>query len=57
MNIDVKSEKPDSYYEPPDPYKNAPSCHVNLLDLSRYAKKHGVAIKDLSEEDIKKFKI
>lgn len=55
--MDVKSEKPDSYYEPPDPYKNAPSCHVNLLDLSRYTKKHGVAIKDLSEEDIKKFKI
>lgn len=27
--MDVKSEKPDSYYEPPDPYKNAPSCHVN----------------------------
>ena len=46
-----------SYFEPPDPYKNALSCHVNLLELSRYAKKHGVAIKDLSEEDIKKFRI
>lgn len=57
MNMDVKSEKPASYYEPPDPYKNTPSCHVNLLELSRYAKKQGVAIKDLSEEDIKKFKI
>lgn len=57
MNMDVKSEKPDSYFEPPDSYKNAPSCHVNLLELSRYAKKHGVAIKDLSEEDIKKFRI
>lgn len=31
--MDVKSEKPDSYYEPPDPYKNAPSCHVNLLSF------------------------
>ena len=57
MNMDVKSEKPDSYFEPPAPYKNAPSCHVNLLELSRYAKKHGVAIKDLSDENIKKFKI
>ena len=28
-----------SYYEQPDPYVNAPSCHVNLLELSRYAKK------------------
>ena len=55
--MDVKSEKPASYYERRDPYKNTPSCHVNLLELSRYAKKQGVAIKDLSEEDIKKFKI
>ena len=28
-----------SYYEQPNPYVNAPSCHVNLLELSRYAKK------------------
>lgn len=27
-----------SYYEPPNPYVNALSCHVNLLELSRYAK-------------------
>lgn len=27
-----------SYYEQPDPYVNAPSCHVNLLEFSRYAK-------------------
>ena len=26
-----------SYYEQPNPYMNAPSCHVNLLELSRYA--------------------
>ncbi len=30
-----------SYYEQPDPYANAPSCHVNLLELSRYAKQCG----------------
>lgn len=29
------------YYNKPDPYVNAPSCHVNLLELSRYAKKQG----------------
>lgn len=28
-----------SYYEQPNPYVNAPSCHINLLELSRYAKK------------------
>ncbi|MGE9906729.1 hypothetical protein ACQRAL_04835 [Lachnospiraceae bacterium SGI.231] len=27
------------YYETPNPYVNAPSCHVNLLELSRYARK------------------
>ena len=26
-----------SYYEQPNPYVNVPSCHVNLLELSRYA--------------------
>lgn len=30
-----------SYYEHPNPYVNAPSCHVNLLELSRYAKQCG----------------
>ena len=24
-----------SYFEQPNPYVNAPSCHVNLLELSR----------------------
>ena len=32
---------PNSYYETPDPYKSAPSCNVNLLELSRYARKIG----------------
>jgi hypothetical protein len=27
------------YYRQPNPYVNAPSCNVNLLELSRYAKK------------------
>lgn len=29
----------EGYYETPNPYVNAPSCHVNLLELSRYARK------------------
>lgn len=28
-----------SYYEQPNSYMDVPSCHVNLLELSRYAKK------------------
>ena len=29
----------EGYYETPNPYVNAPSCYVNLLELSRYARK------------------
>ena len=29
----------ETYYNTPNPYINAPSCNVNLLELSRYAKK------------------
>ena len=46
-----------SYYEQPNPYVNAPSCHVNLLELSRYAKKSGKRLIDLSSEEVNKFVI
>ncbi len=46
-----------NYYEQPNPYVNAPSCHVNLLELSRYAKKCGKKLIDLTQEEIKKFSI
>ena len=46
-----------SYYEQPDPYVNAPSCHVNLLELSRYAKKCGKKLVELTQEEVKKFSI
>jgi hypothetical protein len=45
------------YYEPPNPYVNAPSCHVNLLELSRYAKKNGKRLSELTEEEVNKFAI
>jgi len=48
---------PQSYYEQPNPYVNAPSCHVNLLELSRYAKKCGKKLVELTQEEVKKFKI
>ena len=44
-----------SYYEQPNPYINAPSCHVNLLGLSRYAKKCGKKLIELTQDEIKKF--
>ena len=38
-----------SYYEQPDPYVNAPSCHVNLLGPSRYARKCGKKLVELTD--------
>lgn len=46
-----------SYYEQPSPYANAPSCHVNLLELSRYAKQCGKKLIDLTKEEVQKFSI
>lgn len=46
-----------SYYEQSNPYANAPSCHVNLLELSRYAKKCGKKLVELTQEEVKMFSI
>lgn len=43
------------YDEQPNPYVNAPFCHVNLLELSRYAKQCGKKLADLTSEEVKKF--
>lgn len=52
----LKDKKlPQSYYETPNPYKNAPSCNVNLLLLSRYAKMHNKAISQVTAEEVEKF--
>lgn len=45
------------YYEKPNPYINAPSCHVNLLELSRYAKRKGKKLSELSKEEVRRFSI
>ena len=46
---------PKSYFEQPNPYVNAPSCHVNLLELSRYAKRGGKKLVELTQDEVKKF--
>lgn len=46
-----------SYYETPNPYVNAPSCHVNLLELSKYAREKGKKLADLSKEEVNQFLI
>ncbi|NLP00442.1 MAG: hypothetical protein GX386_09155 [Clostridiaceae bacterium] len=48
---------PASYYEKPNPYVNAPSCHVNLLEMSRYAKRNGKKLVELTREEVKQFSI
>ena len=45
------------YYEKSNPYVNAPSCHVNLLELSRYAKKAGKKLAELTKEEVDRFTI
>lgn len=46
-----------SYYKQPNPYVNAPSCNVNLLEMSRYSKKSGKRLIDLSSEEVNRFAI
>ena len=46
-----------SYYEQPNPYMNDPSCHVNLLELLRYAKRCGKKLIEHTQEEVKRFTI
>ncbi|MDO4803264.1 MAG: hypothetical protein Q4A32_00395 [Lachnospiraceae bacterium] len=48
---------PAGYYDPPNPYVSAPSCHVNLPALSYYAKKTGKKLTELTKEEVKQFAI
>ena len=48
---------PEGYYDQPDPYVSAPSCHVNLPELAKYAKSAGKKLTDLSREEVRKFEI
>jgi len=48
---------PEGYYEQPNPYVNAPSCRVNLLELSRYARKCGKKLVELTQEEVKQFSL
>lgn len=48
---------PSSYFEIPNPYKNAPSCNINLLQLSRYARSQNKPIAQLTAEEVMQFSI
>jgi hypothetical protein len=45
----------ESYYAQPNPYVNIPSCNVNLLELSRYARQQKKKLSELTVEEVKKF--
>lgn len=53
----LSGEVNSGYYEKPNPYVNAPSCHVNLVELSRYAKRKGKKVSELTQEEVKQFSI
>ena len=45
-----------SYYLTPDPYTCSPVSNVNLLELSRYAKKTGKSLVELTAEEVEMFR-
>ena len=40
----------------PNPYKEAPPCKLNLLELARYAERKGKSISELTTDEIALFK-
>lgn len=46
-----------SYYEKPSPYITAPSCHVNLLRMSKYAIECGKKLAELTTEEVERFSV
>ena len=53
----ILAESMEAYRATPDPYKDAPSMHVNLLELSRYAERVGKPMCELTKEDIYQFRL
>ncbi len=51
----LTTEPDESYYLPPDPYKDPPKMNVNLQELLRYADKHGKKPADLTPEEFQMF--
>lgn len=47
---------PQGYYEPLNPYEDMPKYNVNLLELSRYARRCGKSLIDLTKEEVDMFR-
>ena len=48
---------PIGYYDCPNPYVNAPSCHVDLPALAKYARQTGKKLTDLTKDEVRQFAI
>ena len=53
----ILAESMEAYKAVPDPYKDAPSMHVNLLELSRYAERVAKPMCELTREEIDLFRL
>ena len=54
----MEGEKlPIGYYDQPNPYKNPPKSPYNLRLLSRYAKKAGKKMVELTKEEVAQFAV
>ena len=53
----ILAESMKAYRATPNPYKSAPSMGVNLLELSRYARKVGKEMCELTKEEFDLFKL
>lgn len=53
----ILAESMEAYKAVPNPYKDAPSMHVNLLELSRYAERVGKPMCELTREEIDLFRL
>jgi hypothetical protein len=53
----ILADSMEEYMAPPNPYRNPPKSKLNLLELSRYARRVGKKIEELTAEEILQFKI
>lgn len=51
----IEGKMNKKYYDMPNPYENAPSSKVNLLELSRYSKQNGKKLTELTKDEVEKF--
>ena len=47
---------PDGYFAEPNPYTFLPNRDVNLLEISRYARRVGKKITEMTKEEVEQFK-